>query len=166
MKHLHTRLNRILNYVTAALIIVLLLSLALPYFNYPGGEIKDTCSMASFVGFPQNFEHLTEDVIGLKNISIKQLYVPIATIIFGIIVTLICIFKSGLPVAIISTLYSAAGVVFYLINDFMSYANMYGKWVTFAIFVVILAASIVSMVAYINELKNRKEEDFISLIDG
>ena len=166
MKHLHTRLNRILNYVTAALIIVLLLSLALPYFNYPSDEFKDTCSMASFLGFPQEFEQLVEDVLEIKNISIKQIYVPLGTVIFGIVVALICVFKSGLPVAIISTLYSAAGILFYLTNNFMSYANMYGKWVTLVLFVIILAASIVSMVAYINELKNRKEEDFISLIDG
>lgn len=167
MKHLHTRLNIILNYVTAGLMILFILSLLLPYFNYPtsteGGKTVISC--LGYLGFPAEFKQIN-DVMDLKYITLKQLFVPVLLIVFAVVELVVSLRKSGLPVAVISFFWALLGMIGYLTSDFLALANMYGKWVTFAILFITFAASALSAYQYIKELRNRKEEDFISLIDG
>lgn len=167
MKHLHTRLNIILNYVTAGLMLLFIFSLLLPYFNYPSGveDGQTVISCLGYLGFPANFKQLNE-LMGLKYITLREIFVPVLLIVFAVVELVVSLRKSGLPVAVISLLWSLLGMIGYLTSDFLGLANMYGKWITFAILLITFAASALSAYHYIKELRNRKDEDFISLIDG
>jgi hypothetical protein len=160
-RDLSIKLTKILNKVTAGLILLLLITFALPYFHYTGGE-KETISIWGYLGFPANFVQMKE-LLGVKFLSIKQLNVAIGLIIVGIISILVLLTKKGIATQLFPLIWCVWGVAGYFANGFLKLGNTFARPLQIAI--VIIAALIVlfNIFLYIYELKTRPAEEYMDL---
>ena len=158
------KLTRIINYVTAALIVVLLASFALPYFNYPGTgeETVDVISIWTYMGFPAKFVQM-EELLDLKFITIKQLNVVVALIVAGIVSLITLLTKKGLATQIFPLIWAVWGLVGYLTNSFLKLGNTFARPVQIVIIAITLVVILANIVLYIMELKSRSDSDFMDL---
>jgi len=155
------KITRLINYVTAALILLLLITYALPYFTYPGGE-KETISLWGYLGFPARFEQM-EDLLGLKFVTIKQLNVTLGLLVTGIISIITLITKKGLATQLFPLAWGVWGILGYMQNAFLKLGNTFARPLHIVIILVELVVVVVNVVFYILELRARTDADYMDL---
>ena len=151
-------LTRGLNWATAVLILLLLASFALPYFNYPGGE-KTVISIWGYLGFPAKFEQM-ESLMNVKFLNIKHLNVPLILIVFGIVSILTLIMKKGIATQIFPLFWSVYGLIGYFTSEFMLIGNTYAYYIQVIIIAVTFLVVAANIALYIIVLKTRPETEY------
>ena len=160
-RDLMIKLSRILNWVTAGLMLLLLVTFALPYFNYEGGE-KSVISMWGYLGFPSSFEQM-EDLMDVNFLSIKELNVVLGLIVVGIISIVTLPRKKGIATQLFPLIWCVWGVVGYFVSDFILLGNTFAYYVHLAILIITTLVVIFKIVLYIRELATRPESDYMDL---
>ena len=155
------KISRILNYVTAGLMLLTLVSFALPYFNYSGGD-RDVISLWVYLGFPQQFEQM-EDLLSVKFVTIKQLNVVLGMIIFGILSMIVLLRKKGIGAQFLPLVYSVWGTIGFFANNFLKLGNTFARPLDTILVILTLACVVANIVVCIIEIKTRDEEDFMDL---
>ena len=155
------KISRILNFVTAGLMLLMLASFALPYFQYPG-EKREVISLWVYLGFPQQFEQM-EDLLSVKFVTIKQLNVVLGMIVFGILSMIVLLRKKGVGAQFLPLVYSVWGSIGFFANGFLKLGNTYARPLDTALILLTLACVIANIVICIIEIKTRSEEDFMDL---
>lgn len=155
------KLNKIFNYVIAALILVMFIAFALPYFNYAGGE-QETISIWGYLGFPAKFEQM-EDLLSVKFVTIKQLNVVLAIIVAGIISIITLLTKKGMATQLFPLIWAVWGTIGYFKNGFLKLGNTSARPIQIVVVLVTLAVVIVNIVLYALELKSRTASDYMDL---
>lgn len=160
-RDLMVKLSRILNWVTAGLILLLLASFALPYFSYTGGE-KEVISIWGYLGFPASFVQM-EKLMDVKFLSIKELNVILALIVFGILSILTLTMKKGIATQLLPLVWVVWGVVGYFSSRFVLLGNTFAYYVQLAILIIAAIAVIFNIVLYVYELVTRPESEYMDL---
>ena len=155
------KLTRILNWVTAGLMVLLLVSFALPYFKYSGGE-QDVISIWGYLGFPANFEQM-EDLLDVRFLTIANLNVVLAMIVFGVLSIIFLLRKKGIATQLLPLVWVIWGIVGYLLNDFLLMGNTFAYYVQFAIIVITAVVVVVNIIMYIKELSVREAHHYMDL---
>ncbi len=155
------KLSRILNWVTAGLMLLLLVTFALPYFNYTGGE-KEVISIWGYLGFPSAFEQM-EDLMDVKFLSIKELNVVLGLIIIGIISIITLPIKKGVATQLFPLIWCIWGLVGYFSSQFILLGNTFAYYVHLIIIIITTLVVLFNIFLYIKELVTRPESEYMDL---
>lgn len=160
-RDLMIKLSRILNWVTAGLMLLLLVTFALPYFNYTGGE-KDVISIWGYLGFPGSFEQM-EDLMDVKFLSIKELNVVLGLIIVGIISIITLPTKKGVATQLFPLVWCVWGLVGYFSSKFILLGNTFAYYVQLIVIIITTLTVLFNIFLYIRELATRPESEYMDL---
>ncbi len=155
------KLSRILNWVTAGLMLLLLVTFALPYFNYTGGD-KDVISIWGYLGFPGSFEQM-EDLMGVKFLRIKELNVVLGLLVVGIISIITLPTKKGIATQLFPLVWCIWGLVGYFSSKFILLGNTFAYYVQLIIIMITTLAVLFNIFLYIKELVTRPESEYMDL---
>ncbi len=155
------KLTRILNWVTAGLMLLLLVTFALPYFQYSGGE-QEVISIWGYLGFPSNFEQM-EDLLDVRFLTIANLNVVLGLIIVGVLSIIFLLRKKGIATQLLPLVWVVWGIIGYLTNDFLLMGNTFAYYVQLAIVIITAIVVVANIVLYIKELQSREEHDYMDL---
>ena len=155
------KLTRILNWVTAGLMLLLLITFAFPYFRYSGGE-KEVISIWGYMGFPSRFEQM-EDLLSVKFLTIKQLNVVLGLIIFGVISIITLLRKKGVATQLFPLVWCLWGLIGYFSNGFLKLGNTFARPVHIVILLIAALTVVFNIILYIYELVTRPETDYMDL---
>lgn len=160
-RDLTIKLSRILNKVTAGLMLLLLVTFALPYFRYTGGE-KEVISIWGYLGFPSKFVQM-ESLMEVKFLSIKELNVVLGLIIVGILSIITLPFKKGIATQLFPVAWCAWGLIGYFSSKFILLGNTYAYYVQLAVIIITTLVVIFNIYLYIHELVTRPESEYMDL---
>lgn len=160
-RELLLKLTRILNFVTAGLIIVLLAAFAMPFFRYDGGE-KTVTSLWGYLGFPSNFTQM-KALMDVKFLNIATLHVPLVLIVTGVIGFLTLVRKKGIATQLFPLIWVVYGLIGYFTSDFILLGNTSARYVHIAILAVSFIVIAFNLVLYIMEIKSRTSADYMDL---
>lgn len=164
------KINNILRYALAILMVLTLCTWFMPYFTYPWADyikkgVKDTTSLWGYFVMPTNYLQMEKlmDVKFLNMGNIHVLLVMFFSCVFGV---LVCLKKKSIWVNFFPLIFGIYGLLGYLKSKFMLLGNHpAARIIPIIILIIIILVCIVNIVFHIIEIKNRDDDYYLPASD-
>ncbi len=156
---------KILLMVCAALMVVFFICGFFPYYDFAEGQVLDfrgvqvevedaeTFSLMSYLGFPDDYESLTDykkagqkaEIFDYKVVNVMDIGPFLFLMVFSVLMTILIIFKATMAKALICVIWGIVGTSSMFINCMFNLGN---TWVRSVFIVLVIAELLVSVAAF------------------
>jgi len=157
---------KILLMVCAALMVVFFICSFFPYYDFAEGQVLDfrgvqvevedaeNFSLMSYLGFPDNYESLTDykkagqklEIFEYKVVNVMDIGPFLFLMVFSVLMTILIIFKATMIKSLICVIWGIVGTCGMFINCMLNLGN---TWVRPVFIVLVIAELLVSVVAFV-----------------
>ncbi len=159
-RELILKLNKAINFALAALLLIYIAALFIPFFEIDGQKV----SILIYLGWPSRYETM-ETLMNVKFLNIATLKYPLLGIVLAIFGIIFCLRKSGLGTMLFPLAFGIIEVIGYASDAFLKLGPQTGVSagyiVQFIIAIVVLVATLFGIYLGIMEILTRTKDDFM-----
>ena len=159
-RELVLKLAKVINIVLAALLVLYIAALFIPYFIIDGNSV----SIMIYLGWPGNYETM-ETLMDVKFLNIATLRYPLLGIVVAIFGIIFLLRKSGVATMIFPLFFGIYEIIGYATDEFLKLGPQTGisagYIVQLILAIVVLVVALFGVYVHIMEILTRTKDDFM-----